>query len=215
MATPTATRTLGDVFSFVKRQFGDESGVQITDTDITRWVNQAQNEIVNKNPMIQATAEGLSVQGTQTIDLNTIAPNLLQLEAVIYDGWPLEPTSLERLKADIGGPDAATQGTPQYFYVWGNKIYMWPVPSTSSKSIQVNYSAHPSSVSGAADTLGVPDRYYERVCEYVMSKAYELDEDWQGHQVNKQAFEDKLTEVREGDKTQIGAFPVVYDAEYE
>jgi len=215
MATPTATRTLGDVMTFIKRQFGDESGVQITDLDITRWTNQAQNEIVNKNPMIQATAEGVSIQGTQTIDLNTIAPNLLQLEAVIYDGWPLEPTSLERLKADIGGPDASTQGTPQYFYVWANKIYVWPVPSVSGKAIQVNYSSHPVSVTGAADFLGVPDRYYDRVCEYVMSKAYELDEDWQGHQVARQAFEDKLTENNNADKNQIGSFPVAFDSEYE
>lgn len=215
MATPAATRTLGDVLTYTKRQFGDESGVQITDVDIVRWVNQAQNEIVNKNPMIQATASLVSVAGTATLDINVLAPNMLQLEAVIFDGWPLEPTTLEKLKSDIGGPDSTTQGTPQYFYVWANIINVWPVPSVAGKAIQINYSAHPVSVATASDKLGVPDRYYDRVCEYVMSKAYELDEDWGAHQVQRQAFEDKLTEDTGADKNQVGAFPVAYDSEYD
>ena len=214
MPTPNSTRTAGDVMTYVKRQFGDESGVQITDTDIIRWINQGQNEIVNKNPMIQATATQTSVVAQQTYSINTLAPDILQLEAVIFDGWPLEPTNLERIKADLGSSYATTPGTPQYFYVWDNTIYLWPVPDTE-KSIQINYSRHPMSVASAGDLLGVPDRYYDRVCEYVMSKAYELDEDWQGHQTNKQAFEDKLMEANNADKNQIGAFYVAYDYEYE
>ena len=39
MSYLTSTYTGTDVSSYVKRQFGDESGVQITDEDIVHWIN--------------------------------------------------------------------------------------------------------------------------------------------------------------------------------
>jgi hypothetical protein len=70
-------------------------------------------------------------------------------------------------------------------------------------------------VTSVADLLGVPDRYYDRVCEYCMAKAYELDEDWQGHTVQAQKFEDKLLEDTNADKNMVGAWWVATDSEYE
>jgi hypothetical protein len=194
----------------VKRQFGDESGVQLQDADITRWVNQAQMEIVNKNPMIQAVATQNSVSGTQTY---AIPPDMIQIESVMFDGNILEPQSFEGIRSVLG-VDNSNKGLPIYWYTWANLIYLWPIPTTV-KVISVNYSKTPKQVTGSGDTLGVPDRYYDRVLEYVMSKAYELDEDWQGHTVNKQAFEDKLMEANNAEKNMVGAFPVALDYEYE
>lgn len=210
MPTPTATRTLGEVLAYVKRQFGDESGVQITDADITRWVNQAQVEIVNKNPMIQATASGSTVAGTQKYAVPT---DLIQLESIFVDGIWMEPSNFETIRAQLGN-DTTTQGAPMYWYVWNNQIYLWPTPS-QVWSMDINYSKLPNRVVSSADLLGVPDRYYDRVCEYSMSKAYELDEDWSAHTVQRQTFEDKLMEATNADKNNIGAFPVAMDMEYE
>lgn len=211
MPTPQATRTLGDVFSYVKRQFGDESGVQITDADITRWVNQAQVEIVNKNPMIQATATQTAVVGQQTYD---VPPDMIQLESVFVDSMILEQSNFETIRATMGMGANIEQGIPLYWYVWNNKIYLWPTPS-EAKTIEVNYSRLPTRVTAQSDFLGVPDRYYDRICEFAMSKAYELDEDWSAYQVNRQQFEDKLLEATNADKNNIGAFPVAYDGDYE
>lgn len=213
MPTPQSSMTLADVIAYVKRQFGDESGVQITDEDITRWTNQAQVEIVNKNPMIQATATTSTVAGQQVYDINTLVPDMIQLESVLVDGYILSPENFENIREQLG-PDQSTQGVPLYWYVWANQIYLWPVPS-AVKTLAINYSKKPSRVASSADFLGVPDRYFDRICEYVMSKAYELDEDWQGHQTNKQAFEDKLLEVTNADKNQVGYFLVATDPWYE
>jgi hypothetical protein len=210
MPTPTAERTLADVAIVIKRQFGDESGVQITDSDITNWVNQAQMEIVNKNPMIQATAVTTAVSGTQTY---AVPPDMVQIESVMFNGNILAPTNFEDMRSQLGS-DNGTPGTPGWWYVWANLIYLWPIPNTA-QAIAVNYSKYPTRVSSPADKLGVPDRYFDRVCEFVMSKAYELDEDWNGYRVNAQKFEDKLQEVNNADKNMIGAFPVATDPYYE
>jgi len=208
--TPTAIHTLSDVMTFVKRQFGDESGVQLTDPDIIRWVNQAQMEIVNKNPMIQAVATQSAVANQQTY---SIPPDMIQIESIMYDGNILEPQSFESIRTELGA-DNNTKGTPLFWYTWANQIYLWPIP-TDTKQISVNYSKVPVSVALTSDPLGVPDRYYDRVCEYVMSKAYEMDEDWPANQVSRKMFEDKLTEATNAEKNMIGSFWVASDSEYE
>jgi len=208
--TPTAIHTLSDVMTYVKRQFGDESGVQLTDPDIIRWVNQAQMEIVNKNPMIQAVATQSAVANQQTY---SIPPDMIQIESIMYDGNILEPQSFESIRTELGA-DNNTKGTPLFWYTWANQIYLWPIP-TDTKQISVNYSKVPVSVALTSDPLGVPDRYYDRVCEYVMSKAYEMDEDWPANQVSRKMFEDKLTEATNAEKNMIGSFWVASDSEYE
>jgi hypothetical protein len=210
MPTPDAIHTLSDVITFVQRQFGDESGVQVTVTDITRWVNQAQMEIVNKNPMIQATATQNTVGGQQVY---SIPPDMIQIESIMYDGNILEPSNFETIRAQLG-VDNNMPGIPLYWYLWANQIYLWPIP-TDVKVVSVNYSKTPVSVTTPADTLGLPDRYYDRICEYCMAKAYELDEDWQGHQINAQKFEDKLLEDTNADKNMVGSWWVATDSEYE
>lgn len=210
MVTPLATLTLADVIIAVKRQFGDESGVQIIDSDITRWTNKAQREIVNKNPMIQLTASIMTGIGTQAYEL---PDRLLQIESVMYDGNILSPVGFERIRETLG-PDNGQQGTPLYFYMWANQIYLWPVPDLS-KQMDMNYSAMPKNVSSPADVLGLPDRYFERICEFVLAQAYELDEDWSAHEVQMQHFEDKLLEANNADKNQIGSFLIATDSDYE
>ena len=54
MPVERKTKTVQDVLLSVKRQFGDESGVQVTDSDIVRWVDDAQREISMNNPEINA-----------------------------------------------------------------------------------------------------------------------------------------------------------------
>src|ERR1041385_4536998 len=40
---------VSDVMTRIKRQFGDESQVQVTDSDIIRWINDGQRQIVMNN----------------------------------------------------------------------------------------------------------------------------------------------------------------------
>jgi len=210
MPIATATKTLNDVVVYIQRQFGDESGVQITIADITRWVNAAQMAIVDKTPIIQATATTNSVAGTQTY---AFPADLIQVESVLFDGNILQPRDFEGIRYELG-INNNTPGDPVYWYSWANQLYLWPVP-TVVKAIAVNYSKAPTSVTGLADQLGLPDRYFDRICDYVSSKAYELDEDWQANQVTLKRFEDKLTEDTNSDKINYGSFPVAIDGEYE
>lgn len=209
MPAPVSTKTVLDVVTNVQRQFGDESGVQIVNADIIRWINQAQMEICNKTPILEATAVTPSIIGTQTY---AVPPLMIELNSVMFDGNILEARNFETIRTELG-IDNATPGVPCYWYTWANMIYLWPIPD-SVKDISINYSKAPTNVTGLGDLLGVPDRYYDRVCEYVKAAAYELDEDWAAHGLMKQTFENKLTEGTNSDKVIYGAWFVANDSEY-
>jgi hypothetical protein len=58
MTYSNPTKTVGQIYDYVKRAFGDESGVQLTNADIVRWINDAQNEIAEAAGVIPFVGAG-------------------------------------------------------------------------------------------------------------------------------------------------------------
>lgn len=210
MPLGTPTKTVQDVVTAVQRQFGDESGVQITSVDILRWVNQAQMEICNKNPILQATATSTTIVGQQTY---SVPLDIIQVESLMFAGNILEPRNFEGIRLELGEANSE-QGVPQFWYTWRDLLYLWPIPD-SADLLEVNYSRKPVAVTTVAALLDLPDRYYERVCEFCKAKAYELDEDWSAQKIERDSFDMELNAVTNADKNMIGAFFVARDSEYE
>lgn len=209
MVMPTATITLGELQTYVKRQFGDESGVQIQNTDITRWVNMGALEICSKNKIIQATASVAGTIGQKDYALGNLATNIIAIDNISYGDNSLEMTDNAGIK-EIVGKFVGDAGYPVYWYIWANNIKLWPVPTTA-ETLSIDYIAAPAAVTSPGDLLPLPDVYYERLCQFVMSKAYELDEDGANANAQRKLFEDKLTEMTGMDETRAGSFPVVRD----
>jgi hypothetical protein len=209
-ADPLISHTAGDVWSYVIRQFGDESGVQIVNSDVIRWINQAQAEINSKNLILRSK---VSIPSTASVDTYTKPVDCMRITAVRYDNM---------LLPYIGFDDYLVkyQGTPQTDYpvAWtqyGNGVILTPLPSDSNKTIDLFYIPETGNVTGNGDYLSLPDRYFDRICEYVMSKAYELDEDWNAHQVQRGLLENNLTAMSNDETNTQGPYPVVVDYSYD
>jgi hypothetical protein len=190
----------------IKRQFGDEASVQITNADIVRWINEGAMEIVSKNPIIQATATTTTVSGTKNYAMPT---DILQMIMVEYDSGFLTAASMEQIKEKTGTYQATT-GVPQFWYMFANTVYLWPVPN-AAKTLTLYYVQAPTGVASSGDLLPVPDRYYSRLRDFCMQRASELDEDTASAMAQRKLFEDKLNEMSNVENTQQGAFHVVAD----
>lgn len=197
---PLNTRTLSDVWTFAKRQFGDESAVQITESDITRFVNQACMEIVSKNKILRASVETLTFANQDTYDK---PDDCLQITSIKCDGKLLQGIGFDDFQTKDGLEDVT------YWTQYGDKFMLGAAPTVDELAILVFYIPEPYSVNNPTDTLPIPDRYFDRVCEYVMSKLYELDEDWQGHQTSRQMFEDNLHQLNNEDVNNKGPFSAI------
>lgn len=197
---------LSDVKTRVKRQFGDESAVQVTDADITRWVNDSQRMIVLNN-------EGLLEQ-TFTQDLIANQQSYpLPADCLIFKGasmkvsqglsyFQLRGYPIQQFNSYMDGWDGTAYGpgTPAIFTIFDSTFILFPIPDTTATlGLKFFYSRSPVDVVNDADLLDLPVVYHNAVVNYCIQQAYELDEDWQAFQAKGAEFQQdvKLARNRE------------------
>lgn len=208
-------RTLGDVKDYVKRQFGDESGYQLTDDDITRWTNEACMEIVSKNEVLRAvTAVAYDPAVERTVPKPT---DSLKILSVRWNDTLLKNIGFEEfqnLGYSLSGVTSLDKaGNACYWTQFSEDIVLGAYPLVAG-TIEITYVPEPAKITLDGSTLELPDRYFSRVLEYVMSKAYEMDEDWSAHQVQRQMFEDNMSTLSNAENDTSGPYPVVVEYEY-
>lgn len=194
------TRSVGDVAQVVKRQFGDESGVQVDDNDILEWVNDAQEEIVTRNKILKAKSTTPSVAGQA--DYNWPAVPIHQIESLHFKGQKIPNMVFAAAEEKImaADPEKSLTGDPEFWYEWAGTFTFWPAPADVA-NIDIYYTAKPTKIVSTADMLGVPDKYYRDVVRYVLQQAYEMDEDWTASQTKGQQFDTSLNQMGEEERT--------------
>lgn len=177
---------LGDVKTRVKRIFGDESAVQVTDADITRWANDAQRAIVLSNEGLLEQIATLNLVADQQeyslpsdcLILSTITcKNSTQLSYFRLHGY-----SLTQFNEYVDGWDGTTfgSGQPSIYTVFASMVRLFPVPSTAVvNGLKFFYCKNPPELVNDADVLSLPLVYHNAVVNFCLKNAYELDEDWQ------------------------------------
>jgi len=184
MASELYTKTGIDVANSVKRQFGDPDGRQITDEDILEWINHVQQDIVNINPLLKETAVTNVVEGQDLYEYP--AQRIQYIEAIHYDGVPLEPYSFQEAELYILGRAKnldflnPIDNKPKIWYERTGSIYIYPKPDTSiANGLRMFYTAQPEELTTLSSLLSIPDRYFPRLVEHVLAHAYQLDENWE------------------------------------
>jgi hypothetical protein len=185
--------TGNDVSFRVRSQFGDQSGAQLGDPAILSWINDGQREIVNSNPILRATKITNLVGGQQ--DYSFPDDKVLAIEAVYVSGYPIQNISPQAAREYIIALDPTSilnAERPEVWYERAGVITFYPVPSVSiPNAIKLEYVKNPTPLTLLTQTLGIPDRYFNELTNYVISQALEMDE-------NYSAAAYKLGQFREG-----------------
>lgn len=177
---------LGDVKTRVKRTFGDESGVQVTDGDILRWVNDAQREIVMRNAdLLEKTPVATDIiSGQQEYTFPTDMRKLRSIQFrrdVTLSYVHLESKSLQEFDALLDGWSGSTYGNanPYCYCSYGTSFKLFPIPDFNlTGGLKLFYYRFSVDVVNDVDELDLPLKYHSSVVEYCLGQAYEMDEDW-------------------------------------
>jgi hypothetical protein len=212
MTFPVSTRTAQNLMDYIRRQFGDDASVQIQDADLITWINMGQMDIVTKLECLQATSVATSVANQNYLVMPT---DVIKMESVYYSDKPLKATSMDSIQTTVGSTISTDTGDPIWWWIWANRIYMYPVPDNSTTSVEINYIKRPLDVANGASLLSIPDAYYNALAEYVMIKAQELDENLQGAQISKQKYDETVTSVMGLERQEQGAFLVIQEYVYD
>lgn len=207
----TITKKVSDVDTYVKRQFGDESGVQITTDDIVRWINAGQLEIFRRNEPIKATSTVDLGAGVDTYTFPSYFFSILKVQSLTVSGIPVEYRSFQEAEEYILSNDPnkiQTADIPLIWYEWGGEFTFWPVPAKSvTNGIKIRYIPSPQPVTALTDLLAVPDPYFNRLLEYVLSQAYELDEDWGAASAKAEQFGTNLDSQASDNSVKTDTYP--------
>lgn len=193
------TRTVLDVIQAVKRQFGDESGVQIEEGDIIRWVNDAQDVIVARNKVIKARATLRTIGGEA--DYRFPTEDVHQVESLHVNGAyiPHVDFSTAERRILVEDPSRVSTGDPALWSDWGGRFILWPTPDKDSR-IDLYFTKRPRKITSSEELLGVPDKYYQDVVRFVLQNAYEMDEDYKASQMKREQFDESLLSMGEEER---------------
>lgn len=203
---------LSEIKLRVKRQFGDESSVQLTDDDIVRWTNDAMREIAQQNESVLETIATAPI--TVGVSEYSLPSNILQLRALRYNNRKLEVLTLQEAEKHIvnfENPDSYQTGTPIYAWIYANTITLYPTPDKSdADNLKIFYTRIPTQVSVDADIPELHVKYHARIVEYVLQQAYEMDEDWVGAGNKSAQFTAGLNTLKESESwTEKDTYPMI------
>lgn len=211
MSYYNATYTGSDVATEVKRTFGDEAGVQITDADIIRWIDRGQLEILKNTQILRATSTSDLFAGQSVYSLDAL--RILKIQAIHANGAPLTYISFQEAEKYIISvdPNNDASGQPQVWTEWAGNIHIYPASSQDvTNGLSIFYLPAPIKLTALADTLSIPDAYYNNLIDFVLSKAYELDEDPQNSQFKLGQFAQGLDGMaNEENIPQVAYYPVI------
>jgi hypothetical protein len=209
MPSFTMTHKAQEIADYVKRQFGDESGVQVTDADIIRWINTSAREIAKqKEPLKSISTANLVVNQAQY----TWPDNILQVQALKVNNRILKHMSFQEAEQYIfeQDPDGTSSGQPTVWYEYGGQFFLYPKPDKSATSgIQIFFIPAPTMIDSLADTLTVPDVYFNAVQEHVLAQAYELDENFDAAQVKLASFAQQMGENESDGSVERDFYPTI------
>jgi hypothetical protein len=129
----------------VKRQFGDESSVQVTDDDIIRWVNAGVSEIARKNQLLETKANSSIIAGTADYSYPTDLLTLIAVRANTVSLLKLSPSAIDDYVYDTSTP-----GCPTAYSTFGRIITLYPTPNAAG-TLTISYTAKPAVVAETSD----------------------------------------------------------------
>ena len=186
---------VSEIATRVTRQFGDAASIQVDNTDIIRWVNDAQNELALANQLLQTSAATATVVGQQEY---IIPPDILTIRSVRYKNSKLRALNYNEAEEYIIGLDNAVLGTPKEFWVWANKISLYPLPDTAlATGLTIFYTRQPQPVALITDLPELPLQYHNAIVQYCLQQAYELDENWSAATAKQQQFDTATKQLKD------------------
>jgi hypothetical protein len=127
---------------------------------------QAHLEYAREGMMIERTYTTTSVASQQEYDY---PENTISIKRVTYDGEKLEPITMREDDAlTLSNTATLETGTPKYYFVWNETLYLRPVPSTSALTIKIFSFNEPQRIT-ATSSFEIPCQFIPDTKYFVMA----------------------------------------------
>lgn len=181
------------------RNFLDTDEEEIGDSLLDVWRNEATSRIQRTiSPWSFYETSWSVTTSSQTVQFSSFDPEIDTVTSVEAPNWMLRyvPHHLAVARYAWGDPT----GVPYEFSVartetGGEQIFLWPSPSQSDTYTIRGYRV-PNDVSAPADTLDMPAELHPLVGEWMLARAFEMQDDVFMSSQKMQSFERELDAYR-------------------
>jgi hypothetical protein len=181
---------VGDIKRRASNLLGDDAMLVFETADLLDMINDAQMDICRKTGFLTGTDNFDGVKGTEKYDLQA---SCIEVKRVTWQGSRLIRTTWQELDM-IDPARNTTQGTPTKFYVDGDQIGLYPVPSTTTTlAVSVQYSRCPIALSSDTQTPELPLAFHEDIVTRVVARGHEQVEDFQASQAKATEYNQSIT----------------------
>ncbi len=212
-----------DVVTRVRRTFGDEAAVQVTDEDVFRWINDAQVSIVRYNEQALQVTDFINLvanQSTYALPADYLLVHALRWKFSSMDSYlKLTFKSMQQLDEEIDGWDGTNypSGKPVYYTISENSVVLFPTPEESETAgLKVLYSQKPTDVDNLADNLALPLIYHNTIVKYCLWQASMLDDDNETALMHQANFTNDLDVLLNKEtKEPLSVYPSITTLEFD
>jgi len=166
---------LSELIADVRSRADEDTADFWTNSMLTTWLNQASLELAFRLENLEEMDTQNTTSGTANY---TLPSDCIKLLRVQVDSLPLRPITFSRLDAfeTKGSPSTDTEGTPEWFYLWKDQIYVYPTPSESVTSgLKILYVKRPAAMSADEDEPDHPEQFHHLLALYALYRALQRD----------------------------------------
>jgi len=186
---------VSDIITRVRRIFGDEAAVQVTNDDIIRWINDGQLEVVKHTESALQSSGFINLVANQAT--YALTADMLLLRSLRYKYSDMSSyralvyKSMQQFDEVLDGWDGTQYpaGYPIFFTQYDANITVFPTPDRAATvGLKVLYNAKPADVSLTSDSLSLPLIYHNTIFRYCLWQVSLLDEDLDPAVMYEQSF---------------------------
>lgn len=206
-----------DIVTRVRRSFGDEAAVQVTNEDVIRWINDGQVEIIKHNENALQTSDFIDLVANQST--YALPTDYLMLRSIRYKYTDmlsysaLKYLSMQQFDESIDGWDgtAYNSSSPRFYTINEGNLILFPTPDRDAvDGLKLLYNKKPIDVVALSDNLSLPLIYHNTIVNYCMWQASLLDEDHEPGLMYRANFDNDLGVLQnKEDKEATSTYPVI------
>jgi hypothetical protein len=182
-----ANKTLTELIADVRSHLDETTAAQWSDAEITRWLNEGQQDIARRAEVLQTTQSVAGVIDTQQYSFTD--PNIVRIYRVEWRPdaggvYPLEYRDFHNMDSVWWSQQITGSGRPALFTLWGYppnlQLTVYPKPGEDG-DFKVFYYKMPTAMSVGADTADVPNGWEDLLVLYCETVCLRKDADprWQ------------------------------------
>lgn len=183
-----------DIETYSRSRYNASSDTFFSSAEIMYYIYKAQLDVAIECQIIEKLNTAIpSVSGTQSYAYPT---NAEAIKRITYNGQKLQKiTFREDDSLTLNNATSTLSGTPAFYYEWNKRVYLRPIPDTSSLNI-IMYTYNSPTVPIASGTPEIPDIFHMDLLDPVNMEMAAKDQNWVAHDKFRARWLESISKIK-------------------